>query len=173
VASFVPENYPEYRDPLTDAAINAALWGVEAFVTKGVGKLLNKVEAYIHPATNKVGDVVKVAKGEAEALAATRASVDDKLTSYLLNAEHPVGGSKAKWFDSALGFNPSNADQLAKQIAFNEASAVQTAVTQHGIQFNQVIPITGANGRVIDVTFGWIRNNDGIVRLVTAIPTKK
>jgi hypothetical protein len=36
----------------------------------------------------------------------------------------------------------------------------------------QVIPITGANGRVIDVMFVWIRNNDGIIRLVTGIPAK-
>ncbi|WP_218082233.1 DUF6883 domain-containing protein [Anthocerotibacter panamensis] len=110
-------------------------------------------------------------------LAATRASVDDKLARYLLNADHPIGSSKAKWFDSALGFNPDNADQLAKQIVFNEALAVQTAVIEQvvhqGVKFNQVIPITGANGKVINVTFGWIRNNDGTVRLTTAIPTKK
>ena len=106
-------------------------------------------------------------------LAATRASVDDKLTRYLLNVDHPIGGPKAKWFDSALGFNQGNAQQLANQIVFNEASAVQTAVIERGIKFNQVIPITGANGRVIDVTFGWIRNNDGVVRLTTGVPTKK
>jgi hypothetical protein len=35
------------------------------------------------------------------------------------------------------------------------------------------LPITGANGNLINVTFGWIRNNDGIVRLTTGIPTKK
>ena len=105
-------------------------------------------------------------------LAATRASVDDKLARYLLNADHPIGASKAKWFDSALGFNKSNADQLAKQIVFDEASAVQTAVSEQGVKFNQVIPITGLNGKVIDVTFGWIRNNDGIIRLITGIPKK-
>lgn len=45
-------------------------------------------------------------------------------------------------------------------------------VTQHGTKFNQVIQITGTNGKTIDVTFAWIRNNDGIVRLVTGIPSK-
>lgn len=69
-------------------------------------------------------------------LAATRASVDDKLTRYLLNADHPIGGPKAKWFDSALGFNQGNAEQLANQIVFNEASAVQTAVIEQGVKFN-------------------------------------
>lgn len=103
----------------------------------------------------------------------TQASVDDKLARYLLNMEHSVGGSKAKWFEKALGFNQKNLGDLAKQIIFNEKSAVKTALTEHGQKFNQVIPITGANGRKIDVTFSWIRNNDGAVRLVTGIPAKK
>jgi filamentous hemagglutinin len=49
---------------------------------------------------------------------------------------------------------------------------VPTLLTQHGQKFDQIISITGANGRTIDVNFGWIRNNDDVVRLVTAIPTK-
>ena len=72
-------------------------------------------------------------------------------------------------FDSALGFNRGNAEQLATQGVFKEASAVQTAVIEQG--GNQAVPVTGANGRVIDVTFGWIRNNDGMVGLITGIPT--
>jgi hypothetical protein len=39
-----------------------------------------------------------------------------KLTEYALNPEHPVGGNKAKVFESALGYNKSNADVLMKQI---------------------------------------------------------
>jgi RHS repeat-associated protein len=105
------------------------------------------------------------------ALSATALSVDSKLANYLLNAEHAVGGPKAKWFEQALGFNKSNMDSLSKQIVFNPKTAVETGVTKYGTQYNQVIPIHGANGRNIDVTFGWIRNNDGIVRLVTGIPT--
>jgi filamentous hemagglutinin len=103
----------------------------------------------------------------------TRASVDDKLARYLLNKDHPVGGSKAKWFEDALGFNQNNADDLAKQIVFDEKLAVSTELTKHGQKYNQVISIQGANGRNIDVNFGWIRNNDGVVRLITGIPTKK
>ena len=107
------------------------------------------------------------------ALSATALSVESKLSGYLLNADHAVGGAKAKWFDQALGFNQSNMDGLAKQIIFNPRTAIETGATQYGVKFNQVIPISGANGRVIDVTFGWIRNNDGITRLVTAIPTPR
>jgi hypothetical protein len=107
----------------------------------------------------------------AEALRLTQQSVDDKLMRYLLNPDHEVGGPKAKWFEQALGFNRENASDLAKQIVFDESRAVETGTTQFGTKYNQVIPIVGANGKTIDITFAWIRGNDGVVRLVTAIPT--
>ena len=69
----------------------------------------------------------------------SRQSVDDKLSRYLLNLDHPVGGSKAKWFRDALGFTQENADDLAKQIVFDPNKAVQTVVTEHGVKYNQVI----------------------------------
>ncbi|WP_392553091.1 hypothetical protein RHO14_04300 [Orbus wheelerorum] len=103
----------------------------------------------------------------------TQASVDRKLTTYLLEKTHPVGGSKADWFDKALGFNKSNSDQLSKQIVFDIDRSVQTGTTEFGTKYNQVIKLNGANGKQIDVNFGWIKNNDEVVRLVTAIPTKK
>ncbi|MFT8349081.1 DUF6883 domain-containing protein [Clostridium saccharoperbutylacetonicum] len=113
------------------------------------------------------------AKGVSEAERLSQESVVDKLDRYLLNKEHPVGKSKAEWFDKALGFNKSNLNDLSKQIVFDENKAVQTAVTEFGTKYNQVITITGTNGKSIDVLFSWIRNNDGVVRLVTGIPTKK
>ncbi|PZR05251.1 MAG: hypothetical protein DI539_25090 [Flavobacterium psychrophilum] len=103
--------------------------------------------------------------------ALSSASVTDKLTRYILNFDHAVGKEKARWFKGALGYTLENMDDLAKQIVFNSKKAVQTEITQHGVKFNQVISIKGANGKTIDVTFGWIKNNsDGVVRLVTAIP---
>jgi len=110
--------------------------------------------------------------GIGQKLSPSASSVYDKLTRNLLNMEHPVGGSKAKWFKDALGYTLENMDDLAKQIVFNAEKAVQTEVTQHGVLYNQTIEITGANGKVINVVFGWIKNNDGVARLVTGIPTK-
>lgn len=103
----------------------------------------------------------------------TKTSVTVKLKTYLLDKTHVKGGSKAKWFEQALGFNQDNMDGLAKQIVFDPDAAIQTKVTEFGVKYNQIIRITGANGKVIDVTFAWIKNNDGIIRLVTVIPTKK
>lgn len=105
--------------------------------------------------------------------ATTEESVERKLSQYLLNPEHPVGGSKANWFEQALGFTKSNMGDLAKQIVFDPAKAVQTGVTQYGTQYNQVITITGANGKKIATTFAFIKNTDNVVRLVTAIPAKQ
>ncbi|SER31563.1 Pre-toxin domain with VENN motif-containing protein, partial [Rosenbergiella nectarea] len=115
------------------------------------------------------GSTINSIKNTAE----TQVSVDQKLANYLLDKQHPVGGSKAEWFDSALGFNKTNSNKLAKQIVFDSSQAVKTAETQFGTKYDQVIPITGTNGRTINVKFGWIENNDGVVRLVTAIPAKK
>ncbi|MBI3226169.1 MAG: hypothetical protein HYZ39_14040 [Mycolicibacterium cosmeticum] len=121
-------------------------------------------------AAENAGRAGRTAEG-AESVNLTQASVRDKLERYLLNPDHEVGGPKAAWFEQALGFTRENAPGLAKQIVFDEGRAVQTGTNQFGTKFNEVIPITGANGKTIDVTFAWIRNNDGVVRLVTAIPT--
>ena len=102
----------------------------------------------------------------------TPTSVKRKLNDYLLNAEHPKGESKAKWFKEALGFTQANADELEKQLVFDFKTAEQSAVTEFGVKYNQRISITGANGKVIEVNVAWIKNNDGIIRMVTAIPTK-
>ena len=45
-------------------------------------------------------------------------SVRKKLNDYLLNPEHPVGKSKAKWFQSALGFTRDNENKLAETNCF-------------------------------------------------------
>jgi hypothetical protein len=110
----------------------------------------------------------------AEAVRLSRESVRKKLDEYLLDPEHEVGGPKAKWFEQALGFTRQNMPELARQIVFDESKAVFTGVNEFGTKYNQVISITGANGKTIDVTFGWIRrNDDGIMRLLTAIPTRR
>jgi hypothetical protein len=133
-------------------------------------KVIDKIDDLVR-IVDKADDTVKIIK---ETVNLTRQSVNDKLARYLLNMEHPVGGSKAKWFKKALGFTKDNMDDLAKQIVFDSNKAVQTGITEYGTKFNQTISINGANGKVIDVTFAWMKSvKDDIVRLVTAIPTKK
>ena len=99
--------------------------------------------------------------------------VADKLNRYLLNPDHPQGRSKAAWFRQALGFTRANASDLARQLVFDEAKAVQTGVTEYGTTYNQTINVAGVNGRTLPVITGWIKRADGIPRLVTAIPGPK
>lgn len=100
----------------------------------------------------------------------TAQSVADKLRRYLLNPDHPIGGPKAQWFEKALGFTRANAGDLAKQLVFDEAKAIQTDVTKYGTKFNLLIDVVGANGKTIPVQTAWIRGADGVVKLVTAMP---
>ena len=97
----------------------------------------------------------------------TEGSVLDKLQRYLLNPNHPLGGPKSQWFKQALGFDLNNAGDLAKQIVFDEKLARATELTQFGQKYEQTVKVTGANGKTIDVLWVWIKNNDGVVRLVT------
>ncbi len=103
----------------------------------------------------------------------TKESVYLKLNNYLLDPTHKTGATKAQWFKEALGFTKTNADDLARQIKFDEKVAIKTELTQYGQKYEQIIPIVGANSKNIDVKFVWIKNKDGNIRLITAIPTKK
>jgi hypothetical protein len=107
---------------------------------------------------------------ELEALSAL--SVEEKLMTYVLKADHVSNGGKAKFFEEVLGFTSENSKDLAKQIVFDGTKAVAGQVTEHGTMFTQIIPITGANGRVVNILSVWIKNNDNVVRLVTTYPAK-
>ena len=81
-----------------------------------------------------------------------------KLTDYALNPEHPVGANKAKVFDSALGYNQSNADGLMNQIyeKLPQTESVLGKVDNYGQRYTVDIPITGPNGNTATVRTGWI-----------------
>lgn len=91
--------------------------------------------------------------------------VAKKLAGYSLNTEHVRGGHKARVFASALGMGPEHAELLQKQIeALLPHMQPESDVTDsYGQRFNVRIPITGPNGRTVDVTTGWIydRENGG------------
>jgi len=75
-----------------------------------------------------------------------------------LNPEYPVGGNKAKVFDSALGYNQSNADGLMNQIyeKLPQTESVLGKVDNYGQRYTVDIPITGPNGNTATVRTGWI-----------------
>ncbi len=89
----------------------------------------------------------------------------EKLEGYALNptheAAHPSvssGKNKARVFKSALGFDQSNWELLEQRIRdeLPYCEAVLKEEDQHGKRYNVILPITGLNGRTVDVLTGWI-----------------
>ncbi|MEB0137389.1 hypothetical protein QN362_18830, partial [Actimicrobium sp. CCC2.4] len=122
---------------------------------------------------NRVFKRSRASPTSTEKLGFETSNLQNKLEGYLLNPDHPQNQTKANWFQQALGFNRNNWKDLAAQLKFDENTAVLTKANQFGKTFEQTIPITGANGKIINTRFVFIKNDDGIVRLVTGIPTKK
>ena len=96
----------------------------------------------------------------------------DKLEGYALNPGHPVGKNKAVVFRSALGFEQSDwemlRDSIFMELPYHEAVVGKT--DRYGTRYNVTMPITGPNGRTVDVLTAWIveAGND-YPSIVTAI----
>ncbi|MCE9895340.1 type VI secretion system tube protein TssD [Citrobacter portucalensis] len=108
-------------------------------------------------------------------LNAKHAVIDPKkMASYALNPEHPVGGNKARVFESALGFNPSNAGILVSRVqqGIISSSAELGAYDKFGQRMSVDIPIIGVNGETAIVRTGWMYETDSLVPRMTTINVK-
>ncbi|MEB2742788.1 type VI secretion system tube protein TssD [Citrobacter portucalensis] len=108
-------------------------------------------------------------------LNAKHAVIDPKkIASYALNPEHPVGGNKARVFESALGFNPSNAGILVSRVqqGIISSSAELGAYDKFGQRMSVDIPIIGVNGETAIVRTGWMYETDSLVPRMTTINVK-
>ena len=97
-----------------------------------------------------------------------------KLTEYALNPNHPVGGNKAKVFESALGYNQSNADDLMRQIyeKLPSSEAILGKLDEYGQRYIVDILITGPNGKTMYVRTGWIIKTGSNIPELTTIFVK-
>jgi hypothetical protein len=107
-----------------------------------------------------------------------RKSVYDKVNKYLFNSENERGWAKGRWFMLALGFNPEKPEHvkmLARQIYFDSSQATFKVATGYGEQYDQLIAITGPNGKTIDgIKTGWQKDKGSdFFRLLTILPPKK
>jgi len=102
---------------------------------------------------------------------ANRAQIDPaKITEYALNPAHPVVGNKARVFDSAIGFNQPNADDLIAQLQTGvmNSTPIPGTVDKWGSRFTVDIRVTGPNGSGV-VRTGWIYDPGSLTpRLATA-----
>ncbi|GLU36049.1 MAG: DUF6883 domain-containing protein [Pigmentiphaga sp.] len=106
---------------------------------------------------------------------AEKAVIDpNKITSYALNTEHPVGGNKAKVFESALGYSQKNASELITKV--QEGAALYPAKLGVADKFGQRItidmPITGPNGKTAIVRTGWIYDPGSSIPRMTTLYVK-
>lgn len=97
-----------------------------------------------------------------------------KLSTYSLDVTHPKGGHKARVFQSALGYNPTNSDVLAGRVqeGILTAPAKVLDANQHGQRMAVDMPILGANGETVIVRSGWIYEPDAVVPRMTTIFVK-
>jgi hypothetical protein len=95
-----------------------------------------------------------------------------KVEGYVLDPTHPVGKHKGIVFKSALGFEQSDWEMLRNSIIaelpYHEA--IQGTTDQYCTRYNVTMPITGPNGRTLDVTTAWkIETGKDYPSFVTAI----
>jgi hypothetical protein len=105
--------------------------------------------------------------------AGERAIVDDaKIRDYLLSLEHPVGRSKAKFFQ-LMGFTRERCDELQQQLL--ALARIGEAVIGPATDFGQQYVVRGMIdtplGRQVMIQSAWIvLNGEDFPRFVTAIP---
>lgn len=92
-----------------------------------------------------------------------------KVTHYLLDPEHPKGGSKERFF-AAFGFKRSAPDVLAYALLDHAATGRVSGVTddQRGWIYEVTGPLTTPDGRDPEVVSVWIVRHFGAAEFVTA-----
>lgn len=97
---------------------------------------------------------------------------EEKFTKYALDPSNAP--DKAKAFEAALGYTSKNADDLIKNIEdhIDESKFVEKGDKGHGMRYEYVMKLKGANGKEANVMTAWIDDN-GEKRLTSVYVTKK
>jgi hypothetical protein len=95
----------------------------------------------------------------------------EKVRDYLLNLEHPDGGSKAVWFHS-VGYARDQWQRLADDLLAiaRDCDDFDTETTRFGIKYKATGSVGRPGHRPGSVLTVWIVENDDPPRLVTAYP---
>ena len=99
----------------------------------------------------------------------------DKVSEYLLDENHPIGGSKAKWF-IGLGYDPADPTRLEQDLLkqVQVAADFEEKASAHGTKYVVSGKITTPSAAEANVTTVWIVDPfDNRPRLVTAFPGAK
>ena len=95
----------------------------------------------------------------------------EKVRDYLLNPEHPDGGSKAVWFHS-LGYTRDQWELLAHDLigVARDCDEFDTERTKFGVKYKARGSVGRPNQRPGSVLTVWVVEDDDPPRLVTAYP---
>lgn len=90
----------------------------------------------------------------------------EKLAEYSLNPDHVRGKHKAVVWKASLGATAKDAASIRKQVLtwLEHLEAVPKGKpTDRGVKFNVYVPVTGPNGKTVDVKTAWLydRTPDG------------
>jgi len=98
---------------------------------------------------------------------------EEKVRDYLLNLNHPDGGSKAVWFQS-LGYSRDHCPQLSNDLLAiaRRCESFATEITPFGVKYKATGLIGRLGKRLGLVITVWIVEDDEAPRLVTAYPGK-
>ena len=98
-------------------------------------------------------------------------ATDEKVRDYLLNLEHPDGGSKAVWFHS-LGYARGEWQLLADDLLViaRECDEFDTETTRFGVKYKATGLVGRPAHRPGSVLTVWVVEDDDPPRLVTAYP---
>ena len=81
----------------------------------------------------------------------------DKVTEYLLNPTHLLGGSKAQWLLS-LGYDRARPEQLANDLLelVHHAATFATEESAYGVKYTVPGQILTPSGRSVNIVTIWI-----------------
>lgn len=119
----------------------------------------------------EIGSAPFEVRREAMPGAADAVVEEPKLRGYVLNAEHPRGGHKAKLFRQLLGFEADQWELLAAQLKHGVAEAtelVRVRTNEHGVAYHVIVDVTGPNGNTRPVLAAWEVRTGQAPRLVSA-----
>ena len=163
-------NEVDYEAALENASLAGIMVGAGHFFEGARnGKLYNSNLDGINVKTNVVTPIDEALPNVENAYINPK-----KLTAYALNPEHPVGGNKAKVFESALGYNLSNWEELMSQVydKLPVTEAELGTLDSYGQRYTVDMPITGPNGNTVNVRTGWIIRGGSEIPELTSIYVK-
>lgn len=135
---------------------------------RGTAKYKELQESY-----RKVNEKIKKTTPHYEVVTRETAEIPaPKLRDYALNPNHPVGGNKARVFQSALGYNQDSYQDLIDQVYSKldeKPAAFFKSSDKFGDRYEIKMQITGPNANTKPVITGWIREKDSKKVRLTSI----